>query len=111
MHHLNTQPSGLASSLNEHPVSVAQKLTELNNLPGVVNQSLNGSLLPPGPSKQIIRKKVVEIEPEPRYIKSEENTQPLELFVTANCDYSKYRCKTNVIRFKDTLMFQTRVFE
>ena len=37
--------------------------------------------------------------------------EALELFVTANCDYSKYRCKTNVIRFKDTLMFQTRVFE
>lgn len=108
---MNTQPSGLASSLNEHPISVAQKFNDMNNLPGAVNQSVNGPILPTGPSKQIIRKKVVEIEPEPRYTKSDENVQPLELFVTANCDYSKYRCKTNVIRFKDTLMFQTRVFE
>ncbi len=108
---LNAQPSGMTSSLNEHPISVAQKYSEMNNLPGAVNQSVNGPLMPAGPSKQIIRKKVVEIEPEPKYVKSDENTQPLELFVSANCDYSKYRCKTNVIRFKDTLMFQTRVFE
>ncbi|RMZ93881.1 hydrocephalus-inducing -like protein, partial [Brachionus plicatilis] len=46
----------------------------------------------------------------PKFTKSDETIQPLEIFVSANCDYSRYRCKTSSIRFKDTLMFQTRVY-
>lgn len=77
-----------------------RQLTELgNNLPGTV------------PTKQIIRKKVIETEPEPRYTKVDEQVQPMELFISANCDYCKHRCRTSAIRFKDTLMFQTRVYE
>ena len=63
------------------------------------------------PAKQIVRKKVIEIEPEPRHTRSDESVQPIELFVSANCDFCRYRCRTNVIRFRDTLMFQTRVYE
>lgn len=61
--------------------------------------------------KQIVKKKVVEVEPEPKYTKLEDSVAPLELLLNANCDYCRYRCRVNAIRFKDTLMFQTRVFE
>lgn len=61
--------------------------------------------------KQIVKKKVVEVEPEPKYTKIEDSVAPLELLLNANCDYCRYRCRVNAIRFKDTLMFQTRVFE
>jgi hydrocephalus-inducing protein len=64
-----------------------------------------------GLATKTIRKKVVETEPEPKNTKIEENVQPLELLLSANCDYCRYRCKANAIRFKDTLMFQTRVYE
>ena len=81
-------------------------------MPGTVS-SLNGSIaqLPIQTTKQIVRKKVVDVEPEPKYTRVDEHVQPLELFISANCDYSRFRCKTNAIRFKDTLMFQTRVYE
>jgi hydrocephalus-inducing protein len=80
-----------------------RQLTELGaNLPGAVSSA---------PIKQTIRRKVIETEPEPKHIKIDEQTQPMELYISANCDYCKYKCRTNVIRFKDTLMFQTRVYE
>jgi hypothetical protein len=76
------------------------------------NQTQNqNSLSIQTPGRQIIRKKIVEVETEPKHVKSDEPMQNLDLFLSVNCDYSKYRCKTNAIRFKDTLMFQTRVYE
>lgn len=71
----------------------------------------NGQLTTQQSNKQIIKKKVVETEPEPKHIKLDDSVQPIELFVSANCDYCKYRCRTNAVRFRDTLMFQTRVYE
>jgi len=54
---------------------------------------------------------VIEVEPEPRHQRSEEASSPLELFLSATCDYAKYKCRTGSVRFKDTLMLQTRVYE
>ena len=85
------------------------------NISSSVNQFINnqhtGSNNSQMSNKQIIKKKVIEIEPEPKNTKLDETTQPVEIFVSANCDFSRYRCKTSSIRFKDTLMFQTRVYE
>ncbi|XP_077982980.1 hydrocephalus-inducing protein homolog isoform X2 [Glandiceps talaboti] len=61
----------------------------------------------PRPSK----KKVVETEPEPVFTALDETTRDIELIVSANADFSKYKCKTESIHFKDTLMFQTRIFQ
>ena len=113
--------------INEYAVSGSSSINELTqsmvtssqrqfndqsavNLPGSVLQG-NMSQATQFSTKQIIRKKIVEVEPEPRHTRSDEAVQPMELFISANCDYSKYKCKTNAIRFKDTLMFQTRVYE
>ncbi|CAF0787663.1 unnamed protein product [Brachionus calyciflorus] len=107
----------VSNSLNEASTLFTQRQMSEANISNSVNQLVNQAQLqqPSNVSqmsnKQIVRKKVVEVEPEPKYTKSDELTQPLELFVNANCDYSRYRCKTSSIRFKDTLMFQTRVYE
>lgn len=64
-----------------------------------------------GPNNRPAKKKVVEIEPEPANTEVPESGRNVELLVTANADYSKFKCKTEQIKFRDTLMFQTRVFE
>lgn len=60
----------------------------------------------PRPSK----KKVIEVEAEPSYTALENSTKDVELLLTAVCDFAKYRCKVENIHFKDTLMFQSRVY-
>ncbi|KAL3860158.1 hypothetical protein ACJMK2_010318 [Sinanodonta woodiana] len=57
------------------------------------------------------KKKVVETEPEPAHSEVLDTTRNFELFVNAVADYSKCKSKIESIHFKDTLMFQTRVFE
>ena len=58
-----------------------------------------------------IKKKITETEIEPQYSKYDDSIQSLQLYISANCDYSRYKCSSHVVRFKDTLMFQTRIFE
>ena len=108
--------NGFSSSLNDQTLTIQRQVSELGNLPGTVvpppqNQNTSTQSEYNRTSKQIIRKKVIEVEQEPRHIKTDEVVQPMDLFMSINCDYCRFRCKTNVIRFKDTLMFQTRVFE
>lgn len=57
------------------------------------------------------KKKVVETEPEPTFTDFPDTSRNVELLVSANADFSKFGCKTESVHFKDTLMFQTRVFE
>ena len=66
----------------------------------------NGTRKVPRPAK----KKVIEVECEPPYTAIEDSTKELELILSAVCDFAKFRCKTENIHFKDTLMFQSRVF-
>ena len=108
---VQTSTNGLQNSFNDQTLLTTQRqLSELGaNLPGSVQQNLSGQSQ--SSTKQVLRKKVIETEPEPRNTRSDEIMQPLELFISANCDFCRFRCKTNAIRFKDTLMFQTRVYE
>ena len=110
--------NGFSSSLNDQTLTTQRQVSELGNLLGTTGgQNQNTSIQSDAAAtanrntKQIILKKVVEVEQEPRHVKSDETIQPMDLFLSVNCDYCRFRCKTNVIRFKDTLMFQTRVFE
>lgn len=56
------------------------------------------------------KKKIIEVENEPPYTALENSTKDVELLLSAVCDYAKYRCKVENIHFKDTLMFQSRVY-
>ena len=56
------------------------------------------------------KKKVIEVESEPPFTPLENSTMDVELLLSAVCDYAKFRCKTENVLFKDTLMFQSRVY-
>ena len=57
------------------------------------------------------KRKVVETEPEPPNSEVPDSVRNVEMLVNATADYSKYKCKVEQIHFKETLMFQTRVYE
>lgn len=56
------------------------------------------------------KKKIIEVENEPPYTPLENSTKDVELLLSAVCDFAKYRCKVENIHFKDTVMFQSRVY-
>ena len=56
------------------------------------------------------KKKITEVEAEPPFTALENSTKDVELLLSAVCDYAKYRCKVESVHFKDTLMFQSRVY-
>lgn len=64
-----------------------------------------------GPGVRPAKKKVIDIEPEPPYTEVPDSSRALDLLVSANSDYSKFETKLDVIKFKDTLLFQSRIFE
>ncbi|XP_062817752.1 hydrocephalus-inducing protein homolog isoform X1 [Anolis carolinensis] len=57
------------------------------------------------------KKKVIEKDPEPAYLPLEEGGRELELRVSAIVDYAQYKLEVDAVHFKDTLLFQTRVFK
>uniref|UniRef100_A0A803TF57 HYDIN axonemal central pair apparatus protein n=1 Tax=Anolis carolinensis TaxID=28377 RepID=A0A803TF57_ANOCA len=54
---------------------------------------------------------VIEKDPEPAYLPLEEGGRELELRVSAIVDYAQYKLEVDAVHFKDTLLFQTRVFK
>ncbi|ESO91099.1 hypothetical protein LOTGIDRAFT_122343, partial [Lottia gigantea] len=55
--------------------------------------------------------KVVEVENEPVFNEVPDTSRNLELLVSAVADYCQFKCKAEAINFKDTLMFQTRLYQ
>uniref|UniRef100_W5LN16 HYDIN axonemal central pair apparatus protein n=1 Tax=Astyanax mexicanus TaxID=7994 RepID=W5LN16_ASTMX len=60
--------------------------------------------------QQPAKKKVVETDPEPDHTVVDNCSRELELTVSAVCDYAKFECQAKPIHFKDTTLYQTRVF-
>ena len=65
-----------------------------------------GNRPPATPAKQ----KVVETDPEPAHSVVDNSQREIELFVSAVSDRSKYECLAKDVKFRDTLMYQTRVY-
>ncbi|XP_073706753.1 hydrocephalus-inducing protein homolog [Garra rufa] len=61
-------------------------------------------------TQQPTKRKVEATDPEPPHSVVENSSREMELIVSATCDYAKYQCDTGPIRFKDTMLYQTRVF-
>ncbi|KAL5467034.1 hypothetical protein EMCRGX_G031201 [Ephydatia muelleri] len=61
---------------------------------------------PPTPAKQ----KVIETEPETPHAVVDGSHRDLELTASGVAAYTKYECSTSEVKFRDTLMFQTRAF-
>ncbi|XP_007442069.2 hydrocephalus-inducing protein homolog, partial [Python bivittatus] len=57
------------------------------------------------------KKKVIETDPEPAHVTVEEGSQELVLRVSANVDFAQYKMEVDAVHFRDTLLFQTRVFK
>ena len=56
------------------------------------------------------KKKVIETEPEPPHSDVENSTREIELIVSGVSDFAKYECPIREVNFRDTLMYQTRVY-
>ncbi|XP_047385193.1 hydrocephalus-inducing protein homolog isoform X1 [Sciurus carolinensis] len=63
------------------------------------------------PGTLTTKRKVIETDPEPAHSVLEENYRELQIQISANVNYASYQCQTNDVNFKDTLVYQTRVFE
>ena len=61
---------------------------------------------PPVPAKQ----KITEKEPEPEYKAEESSSKDLNVFVSALVSFAEYECAATSVNFKDTYMFQTRLY-
>ncbi|NXL46323.1 HYDIN protein, partial [Podilymbus podiceps] len=57
-----------------------------------------------------VKKKVIETDPEPAHTVLEKSSREVELRLSAVVDYAEFKLDTNMIRFKETLLFQTRTF-
>lgn len=57
-----------------------------------------------------LKKKVVETEREPSHHVLEDSHREIELSVTGISDFCKYECPIYEIKFKDTLIYQTRSY-
>ncbi|XP_035754612.1 hydrocephalus-inducing protein [Egretta garzetta] len=57
-----------------------------------------------------VKKKVIETDPEPAHTVLEKSSREVELRLSAVVDYAEFKLDTDVIQFKETLLFQTRMF-
>ncbi|XP_057292027.1 hydrocephalus-inducing protein-like [Hydractinia symbiolongicarpus] len=65
----------------------------------------------PFPTTRILpKKKIIEVEEEPTHRVIPDSDVNLDLICSANCNYAKYTCQTDRIYFKETYIFQTRVY-
>uniref|UniRef100_A0A5K4F930 Hydin_ADK domain-containing protein n=1 Tax=Schistosoma mansoni TaxID=6183 RepID=A0A5K4F930_SCHMA len=67
-----------------------------------------------GSSNEVIcrKQKLIEIEPEPHYeeLLNQPDPKPLELFISAVADFVQFRCDLNRIDFKETSIFEKRIY-
>ncbi|NXQ99391.1 HYDIN protein, partial [Sagittarius serpentarius] len=57
-----------------------------------------------------VKKKVIETDPEPAHAVLEKSSREVELRLSAVVDYAEFKLDTDMIQFKETLLFQTRMF-
>ncbi|NXI51133.1 HYDIN protein, partial [Chloroceryle aenea] len=57
-----------------------------------------------------VKKKVIETDPEPAHTILEKSSREVELHLSAVVGYAEFKLDTDVIQFKETLLFQTRTF-
>ena len=56
------------------------------------------------------KKKIIETDPEPACSIVDDSHRDLELLISAVADFAKYECPVEEIQFKDTLMYQSKVY-
>ncbi|KAM6252821.1 hydrocephalus-inducing protein homolog [Porphyrio hochstetteri] len=61
-------------------------------------------------AKWPLKKKVIEMDPEPAHTVLEKSSREVELRLSTVVDYAQFKMDTDTIQFKETLLFQTRTF-
>lgn len=56
------------------------------------------------------KRKVIETDPEPAHSVVDDSHRDLEVLLSAVADFTKYSCPVKEVRFKDTLMYQSKAF-
>ncbi|CAD5117498.1 DgyrCDS6267 [Dimorphilus gyrociliatus] len=87
------------------------KWVDAGSAPPTSTSSKPTTPAPPQTAPRPAKKKIIESEPEPTFTEVAESSSTVDLTISAICDYNKFKCKTESIHFRETLMFQTRVFE
>ncbi|XP_056381388.1 hydrocephalus-inducing protein homolog isoform X2 [Hyla sarda] len=57
------------------------------------------------------KKKVIETDPEPSHMVLDEEVREVELLISATVDYAWYKANCEAVHFRDTLLYQTRVYK
>ncbi|CAH2323836.1 Hypothetical predicted protein [Pelobates cultripes] len=57
------------------------------------------------------KRKVIETDPEPSHVVIDGGNRDLELLVSAVVDHAQYVANCDLVQFKDTLLYQTRVYK
>ncbi|KAG8437289.1 hypothetical protein GDO86_008117 [Hymenochirus boettgeri] len=58
-----------------------------------------------------MKKKIIETDPEPSHMALDECFRDVELLVSGRVDYAQYMAELDQVQFKDTLLYQTRVYK
>ncbi|XP_063801928.1 hydrocephalus-inducing protein homolog isoform X2 [Pseudophryne corroboree] len=61
-------------------------------------------------SQRPTKKKVIETDPEPAHTVLHDGIWEVDLLVTATVDYARYSATSEQVHFRDTLLYQTRVY-
>ncbi|XP_075181569.1 hydrocephalus-inducing protein homolog [Anomaloglossus baeobatrachus] len=64
-----------------------------------------------GAAGQHRKKKVIVTDPEPAHMLLDAEPREVELLFTATVDYARYTAKCEHVHFRDTLLYQTRVYK
>jgi hydrocephalus-inducing protein len=92
------------------PPPPPQAPTGLENASNNSIPASSSSSSKPAPPSAPLKKKIVETEREPAHQVSDDSQRDVELSITGIADFCKYECPIRDIRFKETLIYQTRSF-
>lgn len=84
------------------PAPITWLILEAQRLPAQSGFLLSGSSLS--------CLEVIETDPEPAHAVLEKSSREVELRLSAVVDYAEFKLDVDAIQFKETLLFQTRIF-
>jgi len=114
IHWVNVLPPGSSPT---NPMSLEETSYSSTSASALATSTTAETTKPPitaisGPARLSTpaKKKVEEIEKEPSHAVIDDTSRDLEMLATGLTDNTKYECAIKSIKFKDTLMYQTRLY-
>ena len=114
IHWVNVLPPGSSPT---NPMSLEETSYSSTSASALATSTTAETAKPPvtamsGPARisTPAKKRVEEVEKEPSHATIDDTSRDLEILVTGLIDNTKYECSIKSIKFKDTLMYQTRLY-